>query len=230
MKENYFPSFAGKPNIALKKFAAIAVLALASLQGLAQGSNPPFKNQYSILFGLNQPIVLRGFNIEANYYTKKWVMDYSHGFNLHVDGTFLGGEYERQRINFRITHSLGFGFGYRFTKAFNLRFEPKLHLYETYYEGQEQNKSSSIVNFNTITLGLGAYYRWLPFEKMEGASKGFTVVPSIRYWYKVDSSLPGDQYSYSNSLTNQNEILKAPNIGISNTPWIVNISVGYTFK
>jgi hypothetical protein len=187
------------------------------------------KNRFSLVFGLNQPILLRGFNVEGNYWMKKWVIDYSHGFNLRADGKFVANEYERQRVNFKITHSLGIGVGYRFTRTFNLRFEPKLHVYETYYEGQEQSSTNSIVNFSTYTLGFGAYYRWMPFEKKEGFAKGITIVPSIRYWYKVGSSLPSDQHSYLNTATNQNEILKAPNIGAANTPWIFNISVGYTF-
>ena len=187
------------------------------------------RNRFSLVFGLNQPIVLRGFNIEGNYWMKKWVIDYSHGFNLHADGKVVADEYERQKVNFKITHSLGLGIGYRFTKSFNLRFEPKLHIYETYFEGQDQSSEKSIVNFNTVTLGLGAYYRWLPFEKKAGFAKGITIVPSIRYWYKVGSSLPSNQHSYFNTLTNQNEILKAPNIGAANTPWIINVSVGYTF-
>ncbi len=195
----------------------------------AQAQEVPQKDRFSVLFGLNQPIVLKGFNIEGNYWMKKWVIDYSHGFNLHVGGEFLSNEYERQRIDFKITHSLGLGVGYRFTKSFNLRFEPKLHIYETYYSGQEQSNTNSIVNFNTVTLGFGAYYRWLPFEKNKGFAKGITVAPSLRYWYKVDSSLPNDQYAYFNTQTNQNELLKAPNIGVANTPWIVNVSVGYTF-
>jgi hypothetical protein len=164
--------------------------------------------------------------VEGNYWMKKWMLDYSHGFNLHADGKFVADEYERQRVNFKITHSLGVGIGYRFTKSFNLRFEPKLHIYETYYE---QSTANSIVNFNTYTLGFGAYYRWMPFENKEGFAKGITIVPSIRYWYKVGSSLSGDQHSYFNTATNQNELLKAPNIGAANTPWIFNISVGYTF-
>lgn len=196
---------------------------------IAQAQNAPEKDRFSLVFGLNQPIVLRGFNIEGNYWMKKWVIDYSHGFNLHADGKFVADEYERQRVNFKITHSLGIGIGYRFTKALNLRLEPKLHIYETYYEGQNQSTAKSLVNFNTYTIGLGAYYRWLPFEKKEGFAKGITVVPSIRYWYKVGSSLSGDQFSYFNTATNQNEVLKAPNIGAANTPWVVNISVGYTF-
>lgn len=206
-----------------------SIIAFLLFSMIAQAQEVSEKNRFSVMFGLNQPIVLKGFNIEGNYWMKKWVIDYSHGFNLHADGEFLSNEYERQQIDFKITHSLGLAVGYRFTKGLNLRFEPKLHIYETYYHGQEQFNANSIVNFNTVTLGFGAYYRWLPFEKKEGFAKGITIAPSIRYWYKVDSSLPNDQHSYFNTLTNQNEILKAPNIGVANTPWIINVSVGYTF-
>lgn len=211
-----------------KNKTTTAYLFFASLfiSFISQAQDVSEKNRFSLVFGLNQPILLRGFNVEGNYWMKKWVLDYSHGFNLHADGKFVADEYERQRVNFKITHSLGVGIGYRFTKSFNLRFEPKLHIYETYYE---QSTEKSIINFNTYTLGFGAYYRWMPFEKKDGFAKGITIVPSIRYWYKVGSSLSGDQHTYFNTVTNQNEILKAPNIGAANTPWIFNISVGYTF-
>jgi hypothetical protein len=209
-----------------KKTISSLVIALLFFSLLSQAQDMSEKNKFSLVFGLNQPILLRGFNVEGNYWMKKWVIDYSHGFNLHADGKFVADEYERQRVNFKITHSLGVGIGYRFTKSFNLRFEPKLHIYETYYE---QSTENSIVNFNTYTLGFGAYYRWLPFEKKDGFAKGITIVPSIRYWYKVGSSLSDDQHSYFNTATNQNELLNAPNIGAANTPWIFNISVGYTF-
>lgn len=207
-----------------RTIVGLMVMVLFSFTIQAQQTSD--EKRFSLVFGLNQPVILRGFNFEGNYWMKKWVIDYSHGFNLHADGKFVAEEYERQKVNFRITHSLGVGIGYRFTRSFNLRFEPKWHMYETYYEGQSNN---SIVNFSTYTLGLGAYYRWMPFEKKEGFAKGITIVPSVRYWHKVGSSLDRDQFSYSNTLTNQNEVLKAPNIGASNTPWIINISVGYTF-
>jgi hypothetical protein len=186
-------------------------------------------HQLSVLFGLNQPIVFRGFNFEINYWTRKWVVDYSHGFGLHDDGNIIGGEYNVQKLNFKIAHSLGAGIGYRFTKAFNLRFEPKVHIYETYYQGQEQIKRNSIANFTTYTLGFGAYYRWMPFEKNKTFLRGFTIAPSVRYWYKVGSTLHNNRFSYFNSSLNQTEAFKAPNIGIANTPLFANVSIGYTF-
>lgn len=196
-------------------------------QNKSEATNTPY--QWSILFGLNQPIVFKGFNAEVNYKTEKWIFDYSHGFNLHVDGSTLDNEYEHQKINFKITNSLGFGVGYRFTKAFNVRFEPKVHFYETYYDGQQETKSNSIANFTTYTLGIGAYYHWQPFENKNSFLKGITIVPSVRYWYQVDSTLDHNEFTYFNTQTNKTETFKAPNIGLANTPLVLNVSVGYSF-
>jgi hypothetical protein len=215
----------------LKHILLITVLFITFYSATAQGvpSSATNTKRFSILAGLNQPLVFHGFNIEVNYYTKKWVFDYSHGFGLHVDGKFAGGEYEAQHIDFKITHSFGAGIGYRFTEAFNLRFEPKIHCYQTYMEGDPQTKVHSIANFNTYTLGLGAYYRWLPFKNTHTPAKGITIVPSVRYWYKVASDLPDNEFSYQNSKTGKSETIKAPNIGIANTPLLINVSVGYSF-
>lgn len=198
-------------------------------QNKSEAAKAQEPNQWSILFGLNQPIVFKGFNAEVNYKTEKWIIDYSHGFSLHVDGTALDNEYEDQKINFKIAHSLGFGVGYRFTKAFNVRFEPKVHIYETYYDGQRETKANSIANFTTYTLGIGAYYNWQPFENKEGFLKGITIVPSIRYWYQIDSTLDHNEFTYFNTQTNKTETFKAPNIGLANTPLVLNVSVGYSF-
>lgn len=207
-------------------FAAISISKAQSSDTSCQFSG---KNQFSVVFGLNQPIVFHGFNFEVDYWTRKWVFDYSHGFDLHEDGKSISSQYEDQKINFKIKHSVGVGIGYRFTQAFNFRFEPKMHVYETYYEGQVQTKNNSIANFTTYTLGFGAYYRWLPFEKLNNALKGITIVPSIRYWYKVASTLTNEEFKYLNAITNTKETLQAPNIGIANSPILFNVSIGYTF-
>lgn len=200
-----------------------------SLAGEAQTSTTPNDPKWSLVFGLNQPILLRGFNFEVNYYTKKFILDYSHGVGLNLDGEFIGDEVKRQELDFKVTHSLGFGFGYRFTKGLNLRIEPKLHIFQMYYDGEEQASGNKITEYSTFTLGLGAYYRWLPFGKKENFLKGITVVPSVRFWPNITSTLKNNEFSYFNKRTNQTEIHKANNIGASNTPWIVNISVGYSF-
>ena len=68
----------------MNRVKLLGIIALLSSQ--LQAQNAPFSDEkfrFSLVFGLNQPIVTQGFNLEANYYTKYFVFDYSHGFNLH---------------------------------------------------------------------------------------------------------------------------------------------------
>ncbi len=136
--------------------------------------------EVSLVFGLNQPVVLHGFNFEANVWMKKFVIDYSHGFGLNYDNAF-------------------------------------------------NSAGGKIKTYNTYTLGVGAYYRWLPFKKSDGALRGLTIAPSVRWWPNVGSSLKGNRYEYFNTRTEQNEVHKANNIGLGNTAWFANVSVGWTF-
>ncbi|RYG40172.1 MAG: hypothetical protein EOO01_27985, partial [Chitinophagaceae bacterium] len=202
-----------------KYLVTIAVLLVtvnrATSQSLSQLPNHLNTPKVSVLFGLNQPLVLHGFNVEVDYWTRKWVFEYSHGVGLNVDGKMLGDEYERQQISFKLPHSLRVGVGYRFTEALNIRLEPKIHFYEAYYNDQDQKSSQRLVDFSTYTVGLGAYYKWQPFEQENNFLKGITVVPSIRYWQKVGSSLKKNQFTYQNNHTQREETLKAPNIGIA---------------
>ena len=194
----------------------------------AQGTQKP-NNELSLVFGPNQPIVTHGFNFEINYWMKHFVIDYSHGFGLEYRDALVSDEAKAQHLNFNITHSLGIGFGYRFTKNLNLRFEPKVHIWDMYYNDQFKDKASKITTYTTYTLGLGAYYRWTPFAKKTNALRGITIVPSARWWPNVATSLDNNEFKYFNTRTGKNEIHKANNIGISNSPFFLNISIGYTF-
>ena len=217
----------------MKIMKTILVIALIILgQTLLAQSNRfgSRDKQLSILFGLNQPIVLGGFNVEANFWTKRFVVDYSHGFNLHVDGEFAGGEIERQQLDILVTNSLGLGLGYRITRGFNVRLEPKIHFFELYYKGEVQNAENKIGDYSTFTFGVGAYYRWMPWENKLNGWRGLTVSPSVRFWPNISSSLDNDELTYNNKLTGNLETHSAANIGVSDSPWIFNISIGYTFN
>lgn len=191
--------------------------------------NADRKNQFSLVFGLNQPIVTKGFNVEVNYWMKKWVIDYSHGFGLEFQKSLVTGEAKRQQLNFHITHSMGVGFGYRVTSSFNVRLEPKVHIWEVYYNDSFKSASGKIAKYNTYTLGLGLYYRWLPFEQKESILKGITIAPSFRWWPNIASSLDKDKMQYFNQRTGRTETHKANNIGFGNSPLFANFSIGYTF-
>lgn len=193
----------------------------------AQESKKP---EVSLIFGLNQPLVTKGFNFEVDYWTKKFVFDYSHGFGLEFTDNLITKEAQDQHLSFNITHSVGFGVGYRFTEKFNVRVEPKMHVWEVYYDDQFKQEDSRIKKYTTYTLGLGAYYRWTPFGNKQNALRGLTIVPNVRWWPNVGSSLKDNTYTYLNERTQQTETHKANNIGISNTPFFFNVSVGYTFN
>jgi hypothetical protein len=187
------------------------------------------KFKFSLVFGLNQPIFTQGFNVEINYYTKYFVFDYSHGFNLHFKDKLVTDEAQKQHLKFKISHSLGVGFGYRVTRDFNIRIEPKIHVWNMYHDDKDYSKEHILKTYSTYTLGLGTYYRWQPFRNAENFSKGLTLVPSIRWWPNVSSSLKNNEFEYFNRITNKTEIHKANNIGVANSAFFGNISLGYSF-
>lgn len=186
-----------------------------------------YSNKFSLLFGTLQPTVLKGFNIEVNYTTKRMIFDYSHGISLDPPTV---GDFKNQKVALHLPSSTGFGIGYRFTSFFDVRFEPKLHSWEVYNEGEIQNENTRIKNFKTFTLGIGAYYRYMPFRNSDSKLlQGITTSTSIRYWQNVGTTLRNDEFSYFNKNSNKTETLKAPNIGIANSPIVFNIAIGYTF-
>jgi len=205
------------------------MLALALLISVSTSSYAQKKNEFAILFGLNQPLLADGFNFELNYFTRKLAFDYSHGFSLEYKDAGIVGTMKDQRLVAHVPYSVGVGVGYRFTRFLNLRVEPKWHRFEIYYAGEEQTSINQITAYNTFTLGLGLYGKWHFFEKKEGALRNIMIAPSVRWWPNVSTGLENDQISYSNKLTNKTEVHEAMNIGFGNTPLILNISVGYRF-
>lgn len=203
-----------------------------SFQVIAQQNINTATNQkvkVSVVFGLSQPLFTKGFNAEINYYTRYFVFDYSHGFNLHFQNKMVSEDSRQQQLKYKISHSLGFGVGYRITPDFNLRVEPKIHLWQLYYDKQSYANQNIIKKYAVYTLGLGAYYRLLPFKNAGNFIKGITVVPSMRWWPNIKTTLPDNKFTYFNSRTGKTEIHKANNIGVNNTPFFGNISLGYSF-
>jgi hypothetical protein len=208
-------------------FLMLTLISASIFNTNAQSKKLQYSNKFSILFGTIQPTALNGFNVELNYTTKRMIFDYSHGISLDPPTV---GDFKTQKIALHIPTSTGFGIGYRISSFFDLRFEPKLHSWELYNEGDIQNSNAILTDFKTFTLGLGAYYRYMPFKASKSkALQGLTTSTSLRYWQNVGSTLRNDQYAYVNKLTNKSETLRAPNIGIANSPIIFNIAIGYTF-
>jgi hypothetical protein len=215
----------------MKKIVIILALIIVSISnGFAQTKNKKdllYSNKFSLLFGTIQPAVLSGFNVELNYTTKRLIFDYSHGVSLDPPAA---GDFKTQKVVLHLPYSTGFGIGYRFSSFFDVRFEPKLHSWEVYNKEDVQNSSTKIKDFKTFTLGIGAYYRYMPFKNSNNKIlQGITTSTSLRYWQNVGTTLRNDEFSYLNKSTNKTETLKAPNIGLANSPLVFNIGIGYTF-
>jgi hypothetical protein len=215
----------------MKKLVAIIVFSTLFLS-IAQAQNTakePFlySNKVSVLFGLLQPTVAKGFNIEVNYFTKRMAFDYSHGISLDPP---VVGDYLDQKLALHIPFTTGFGIGYRFNSFLDLRFEPKLHHFQLFNKDDAQTDANKIADFKTITFGLGLYYRYFPFKNSDNKFlQGITTSTSLRYWQNFGTTLRNDEINYVNKGSKKMETLKAPNIGIANSPIIFNIAVGYTF-
>lgn len=188
-----------------------------------------YSNRFSLVAGLIQPLVLKGGNFEVTYFTKQMSFDYSHGFSLDMAGGTITGDAKAQKLVYHLPYSTGFGVGYRLTSSFDIRVEPKMHNFKVYYDGDQQNKANLIKSYKTYTLGLGAYYRYMPFKRKDSWLQGITTSTSIRWWPNVASSLEDNKFTYHNKFTNKDETLNASNIGIAGSPIIFNVSIGYTF-
>ena len=184
----------------------------------------------NLLFGLSQPLVAHGFNVEVNYIHNRFIFDFSQGLGLTFSGTTLPSDLQQQEVEVHMPWTAGFGIGYRFTDWINLRVEPKWHRFEFNYQNGEQLTSNEITSYNTFTLGLGLYGCWLPFKKKTNALRGIMISPSVRYWPTLHSTLPGNSFSYYNTTTESLQEIKTYGPGIKLSPWIVNVSIGYSFE
>ncbi|MEO0469782.1 MAG: hypothetical protein AAF206_09190 [Bacteroidota bacterium] len=140
----------------------------------------------------------------------------------------LGGADEAQGLALHMPWTTGLGIGYRLNDWLNIRLEPKWHQFDYYYEGDAQIPENLVGGYSTFTLGLGAYANLRPFKNKENFLKGFMIVPNIRWWPRISSSQEGGQFSYINRNTEQLATHEVRQIGIGNTPFFANVSLGYS--
>lgn len=210
------------------KLSIVSILLISFLTINAQETKV-LDNQVNLLFGLTQ-VALDGFNVEANYAHKRLIFDYSHGISLNTNNEFLeDGPDQLQGLDIHIPWTTGIGIGYRFNNWLNLRVEPKIHKFELFYNGEIQNEENLIADYTTFTLGLGLYGNFRPFKNKDNFLKGIMIAPNVRYWPRVSSSLDNNTLVYNNQLTDQQEAHTAREIGIGNTPFFFNVSVGYSY-
>ncbi|WP_375444195.1 hypothetical protein [uncultured Fibrella sp.] len=210
-------------------FTLIAGLAFGTSTMAQQRADFPYSNRFSFGTGISQ-LLLGGFNVQAEYTTRRMVFDYSHGFNINLSGQTASLLAQDQKLNEKLVSTLGVGIGYRLTPGLDIRFEPKLHQYDVNYNGQTEAGNALLTTYKTVTLGLGAYYRYYPFRKQNNALAGILILPSLRFWPNVWSSLDDNKLTYSNKATNRTETYKAASQGFPGTGGLLaNVTIGYTF-
>lgn len=116
--------------------------------------------------------------------------------------------------------------GYRLLEWLDVRLEAKAHRFEV-----RDNAGEGLVNYTTYTLGVGVYAQYRPFYhfgvRIAEWLEGFVATTSVRYWPNVATSLASDEHEYE--AGGQGLRHRAANIGIANTPFLFNISLGYVF-
>ena len=213
----------------LKKILLIISMMIAAVVNM-QAQTWKHEKRANILFGLAQPLLASGFNIEGNYINNRFIVDYSHGASLDFGSELVPDYLKEQHVVVHEPYTTGFGIGYRLKEWINIRVEPKWHKFEFYYDGEPQNENTEITSYKTFSLGLGVYGAYQPFKNKKNFLKGLLIAPSVRFWPTISSSLEGDAFTYFNKVTCSFEEIKLLQPGSGFTPLVINISVGYSFQ
>lgn len=213
----------------LKFFRATLLFVFASIAVHSHAQDWKTDKKINVLFGLTQPLLVKGFNIEGNYIHNRFIFDYSHGVSLDFSGSSVTTDLKEQGVAVHMPWTTGFGVGYRLKEWINIRVEPKWHRFEFYYNDQTQNTPNQITSYNTMSLGVGVYGHYQPFKNKTSFLKGIMIAPSLRFWPTIASTLKDDKFTYLNKNTGKNEEIKTLNPGIGFSPIVFNVSVGYSF-
>lgn len=206
----------------------IAALSATISQVSLADSEAPRRFEVVAQAGLIQPALLGGGNLEVDLVLNRWVVSYSHGFQLHLEDSAVVGEAHDQQLAFELPFSTGFGFGYRLLDWLDVRAEAKWHRFAVRY-ADDSLANQPLFRYDTFTLGAGAYAHWRPWRSRTDWLRGWNLSASLRWWPKVATSLEDDRRAYESLATGQQETHHALDIGIRNTPLIANISLGYAF-
>jgi hypothetical protein len=214
-----------------KKIILCVLLIVAVAAPLhSQAQDWKIEKKVNAVFGLIQPIFAKGFNIEGNYIHNRFIFDYSHGASLDLSGQSVTVEMREEGLAVHIPYTTGFGVGYRLKEWINVRIEPKWHRFEFYYDDEPQNSTNQITSYNTMSLGVDIYGHYQPFKNKTSFLKGIMIAPSIRFWPTISSTLKDNSFTYYNKNTGKNEEIKTLEIGPGFTPFIFNVSIGYSFS
>lgn len=191
----------------MKKILLIAAIACIAQFANAQQKSTDNSNKFSVMFGLSQPILLKGSNVAVTYMTRKWYFEYSHGMSLDLESDGVGMT-KKEKENFSRIHipwSTGFGVGYRATRNLNVFWETKMHQFEP------TRSNGETFSYKTIEMGPAVSYRIFADRQ-----KRFFAEPVVRYWFTT-AVIGNDEFESGN--------IKAHQFGL-----FANISIGMVIK
>lgn len=180
--------------------------------------------------GLIQPLALRGGNVAADLFGRRWVVAYSHGFALRMEGGTVAGDAYDQELAYRLPFTTGAGVGYRFAPWLDVRLEGKWHRFVVRDDPSRGGTGEEIMRYDTFTVGAGIYGHYRPFRRANGWAGGLNVSTSLRFWPNVATTLNDEEANYVHPRTGVAARHEAARIGIANSPWIVNVSLGYAVE
>lgn len=193
----------------MKNLMVISLLAglVLTAHGQEEKKVNTHANQFTLLTGLIQPVMLQGVNLAGTYFTNRMSFEYSHGMFLNYP-KFLRKDDNALRVY--SPWSTGAGIGYRINSKYDVRAEAKAHRYMV------DLVNNNLTEYTVYSLGVGIYSR-------QYLGKHFLFEYSLRYWPNVSSTLTDDKFVYQDELGNTQEH-KAHSLGL-----IFTISFGYTF-
>jgi hypothetical protein len=137
----------------------------------------PGQLQVSLLAGLLQPTILRGFNAALDLRYRRFVFSYSHGAALDYSANprfTLRDDERRAGLSLRSPWSTGFGVGATIIDELYVLADFKVHRYEARLGDDD-------ARYTTISVGAELGYRWFVW-------RGLFLNPTVRYWPTVWSS------------------------------------------
>ena len=90
---------------------AFLFLMLTSMAFHSQAQDWKTDKKVNVVFGLTQPLLVKGFNIEGNYIHNRLIFDYSHGVSLDFSESSVTPDLKRQGLAVHMPWTTGFGVG-----------------------------------------------------------------------------------------------------------------------
>jgi hypothetical protein len=136
-------------------------------------AHQPRRVQLAFDFGLNQPILLHGFNAAVDVRYKRLILTYSHGQGLDAT-SFLGSTEKAAGMTLREPYSTGGGVGVLLIDELWVLADFKVHHFEA-------DTSLDHQTYTNVTIGGEVGWRYFVW-------KGFNVALVARYWPNVYST------------------------------------------